>query len=131
MDKLIPVDWKLLVTEDVESQHVRCHELQAGDNLSELIAGFQKACAVAVVLINTSDNYILHPSFLLGMQECHFPVLVLTKSDGIKLLKKVEQCKENVLARINVESFVEPPVEQTKENAPYTSPEQTATGQWC
>ena len=27
-DRLAPVDWKLLVTtEDIESQHIRCHEL--------------------------------------------------------------------------------------------------------
>ena len=104
-NKLVPVDWQLIVTEDVRSQHIRCHELQDGDNLRELIAGFRKAYTVAVVLINTSDNYILQPSFLSGAQRSYFPVLVLTKSDGKELLKKVEQCKENVLARISVESY--------------------------
>ena len=35
-------------------------------------------------------------------------MVVLTKSDGKELLKKVEQCKENVLARISVdESYVD------------------------
>ena len=109
-DKLTPVNWKLLVTEKVESQHIRCHELQAGDNLSELIASFQKAHALAVVLINTSDNYILQSSFLEETtQESQFPVLVLTKSDGVELLKKVEQF-ENVFAQITAEAFVDPPM---------------------
>ena len=108
-DKLTPVDWKLLVTEKVESQHIRCHELQAGDNLSELIASFQKAHALAVVLINTSDSYILQSSFLEETQEGQFPVLVLTRSDGVELLKKVEQF-ENVFAQITAEAFVDTPM---------------------
>lgn len=133
--KLVPVDWKLLVTsDDVECQHIRCYELQDGDNLPELIAGFLKACAVAIVLINTTDDYILHHSFLSGMQECHFPVLVLTKSDGMELLKTMKQHQDNVLAKITVEAFVDLPMQQIlqkRKNPPHTSPEQTNAGQWC
>ena len=131
--KLTPVDWKLLVTtEHMEYQHIRCHELQAGDKLPQLIASFKKINAVAVVLINTTNNYLLHPSFLSGTQECHFPVLVLTKTDGKALLSKVEQFEENVLARICVEGFVDLPMQQilqkTGKNSPHTIPE---PGQWC
>lgn len=108
-DKLTPVDWKLLVAEDdVQSQHIRCHKLQMGDNLSDLIDTFQKAHAVAVVLINTSESNILDPSFIKGTKKSHFPVLILEQSCGNELLKKVEQCKENVFAKITVESFVDP-----------------------
>jgi len=123
-NKLTPVDWKLLVTnENLESQNIRCHELQDGDNLPELIAGFQKAHAVSIVLINTSDDYILHHSFLSEMQECHFPVVVLSKCDGMELLKKVEQYKENVFAKISIENFVDLPVQtsvETTENGHIT-----------
>ena len=127
------MDWKLLVTSgDVESVHIRCYELQDGDNLPELIADFQEAYVVAIVLINTTDNYILQPSFLSGMQVCHIPVLVLTKSDGLKLLKNVEQCQEIVFAKITVESFVDlQQILQMRKNSPHTSPEQTYAGQWC
>ena len=107
-DKLTPVDWKLLVRKDMEYPHIRCHELQAGDNLQQLIAGFQKAHAVAVVLINTSDNYSLHPTFLSGMQEGHYPVLLVRNGDGMVLLNIVEQYEQNVLGRISVESFSMP-----------------------
>lgn len=107
-DKLTPVDWNLLVAEDVQSQHIRCHKLQMGDNLSDLIDTFQKAHAVAVVLINTSESDILDPSFIKGTKKSHFPVLILKQSCGNELLKKVKQCKENVFAKITVESFVDP-----------------------
>jgi len=129
-----PVDWQLLVTsENMESQHIRCYELQDGDNLPELIAGFQNGYALAVVLINTSDNYFLHPIFLPKTQKSQFPVLVLTKSDGMELLKKVEQCNENVLARIiSVECPVDLLMQQipqkTGKNLPQTSPKQTTAG---
>ena len=133
-DKLAPVDWKLLVTSgDVESEHIRCYELQDGDNLPELIADFQEAYAVVVVLINTTDNYILQPSFLSGTQECHFPVLVLTKTDGKALLSKVEHYEGSVFARISIESFVELPMQKipqkTGKNPSHTSSKET--GQLC
>ena len=103
-DKLAPVEWKLLVTEDVECHNIRCHELHTGDNLPLLIAGFQKAHAMAVVLINTSDDYKLQPLFLTESQVGHFPVLLLTMSDGMALMKKVEKHKGKVLAQITVET---------------------------
>lgn len=130
-DKLAPVDWKLLVTtEDTESQHIRCHELQTGDNLPELVASFQNLYAVAVVLINTSDDFTLDSTFLAGTQEGSFPVLLLTKTDGMALLNKVEQFEENVFARISVESFVDLPTQQTTpqktgKGHAHTSSEQT------
>ena len=136
-DKLAPVDWKLLVTtEDTESQHIRCHELQTGDNLPELVASFQNSYAVAVVLINTSDDFTLHSTFLAGTQEGSFPVLLLTKTDGMALLNKVEQFEENVFARISVESFVDLPTQQTTpqktgKGHAHTNPEQTKEPGQC
>ena len=136
-DTLAPVDWKLLVTtEDIESQHIRCHELQTGDKLSELVAGFQNSYAVAVVLINSNDNYSLHPTFLAGTQEGSFPVLLLTNTDGKALLSKVEQFEENVFARISVESFVDLPMQQTPSQKTgkghaHTSPEQVKEPGQC
>ena len=127
-DKLTPVDWKLLVTENMEHPHIRCHELHAGDNLLQLIAGFQKAHAVAVVLINTSDNYSLHPAFLSGTQEGHYPVLLLTKGDGMALLNTVEKCEKNVLARISVDHFSMPvgTLQETGDGLAHINSDQTA-----
>ena len=134
--KLAPVDWKLLVTKNKECQHVRCYKLQTKDYLPDLIAVFQKTNAVAVVLINTSDDYILRPSFLAGVQESHIyiPVLLLTKGDGMTLLDMLKQCKENVLAKITVESGVDDPTSlgtmQDKENGPaHVNSDQTAPKQ--
>ena len=128
--KLAPLDWKLLVTtEDMESQNIRCHELKIGDNLPELIAGFQEAHAVAVVLINTSDNYFLDPSFLAEAQKGNFPVLLLTKSDGMALLKKVEQHEENVFAKISVDSAGDLPMHMSSgklQTGSKPTPDQTA-----
>lgn len=131
-EKLAPVDWKLLVTtDDMESQNIRCHELQPEDNLSHLIADFQKVHALAVVLINTSDNYCLHPNFLKGTQKSNIPVLLLTKSSGVELLRKVEQNEENVFAKIAVESGVDvyPPVPISENEHTHTNSNQTNLGQ--
>ena len=69
---------------------------------------------MAVVLINTSDNYFLHPSISEGTEKSSFPILVLTKSDGMKLLNIVKQHqKENMLARICIE-VMDLPVQMKK-----------------
>ena len=66
MYKCVPVDWKPLVTDSIESQHIRCHELQEGNELSMLVANFKGQHAKALVLINTQDNYSFAPQFLEG-----------------------------------------------------------------
>ena len=66
MDKCVAVDWKIMVTDDVQSHHIRCHQLQAGDKLSVLLSNFKKQHAKAVILINTQDNYSIVPQFLEG-----------------------------------------------------------------
>ena len=118
------MDWKLLVTENEGCQNIRCHELQAGEKLQELVIDFQKANAMAVVLINTGDDYFLHPSISEGTEKSSFPILVLTKSDGMKLQNIVEQHKEkHMLARICVESVVDPPVQmKMTENGSNSAP---------
>ena len=118
------MDWKLLVTENVGRENIRCHELQAGDTLQELVTGFQETNAKAVVLINTSNGYSLNPPILAGTKRSSFPVVVLTKSDGMKLLSIVNQHKGIMLAKISVETVVDRPVQTKKaENGSSSAPQ--------
>ena len=66
IDKYMPVDWILLVANKVQGQHIRCHTLQQGDNLSFLIATSKAQQAEAIILINTQDNYSIAPQFQEG-----------------------------------------------------------------
>ncbi len=66
-DKYMSVDWNIMVTaDDVQSHHIRCHQLQVGDELSMLVSNFKKQHAKAVILINTQDNYSIALQFLEG-----------------------------------------------------------------
>ena len=65
-DKCVPVDWKVLVSDDVESEHIRCHGLRDGDDLSMLVANFKGQHAKALILLNTQENYSIAPQFLEG-----------------------------------------------------------------
>ena len=112
------------MTENVGCQNIRCHELQARDKLQELITGFQETNAKAVVLINNSDGYSLNRPILAGAKRSSFPVVVLTKSDGMKLLNIVKQHDGNVLAKISVETIVDPPGQTKKaENGSSSAPQ--------
>lgn len=113
METAVPVDWKVLVTENVESQHIRCHELQPTDQLSSLIPEFQKAYAMAIVLINVDDTYILPEACLKGVEEPPIPVVILTHTDGQSLLKQLDYYEgKDVLTRLDAESQVDLPGQQ-------------------
>ena len=106
MDKLVLIDWKIIVNDDIQSQHIRCHALQPGDKVKDLISSFKRALAKAVVLINTQDNYTLAPEFTEGMTKANYPIVVLTKSDGSSLVDLLDRYygQTDILARLDVES---------------------------
>ena len=91
-EKPVQIDWKIIVNnDDIECQHIRCHALQPGDSIKELVSTFKKALAKAVVLINTQDNYTLSPELTEGMEQGGFPVVILTKCDGQSLAEFLEK----------------------------------------
>ena len=102
-----PIDWKLLEKEDIEGEHIRCHQLQENEKLIDLLETFD---AKAVILFNTSDNYCLAPELSFGIKEPQVPVVLLTKADGEKVLQYFEDTDEistNVYARIDVETDID------------------------
>lgn len=102
-ENLAPVDWKILVTEDVQSQNIRCHDLQAGEKLPSLVTQYQQAYAMAVILLNSEESYSLDPAFLEGGERSSYPVLVLKHSDGMRLLHALDRYEgQDVLARVDV-----------------------------
>ena len=105
IDKPVLVDWKIIVNDDIQSQHIRCHTLQPGDKVKDLISSFRKALAKAVVLINTQDNYTLAPEFTEGVAKSNYPIVILTKSDGNSLVEMLDKYygQSEVLARLDVE----------------------------
>ena len=135
-DKLAAVDWKVLVHEQsMEGQHIRCHELSNEDNIANLIAGFQNAYALAVVLINISDNYFLPPSFQMKTQISHIPVLLLKKCDGREMLNNLYSHEENVVfARISVEDPLKREyvgtLQKARKGPAHPSSDSKEPGQW-
>ena len=99
------IDWKIIVNDDIQSQHIRCHALQPGDKVKDLISSFRKALAKAVVLINTQDNYTLAPEFTEGVAKGNYPIVILTKSDGTSLVEVLDKHYggTEVLGRLDVE----------------------------
>ena len=107
MDKPVYIDWKIIVNDDIQSQHIRCHALQPGDKIKDLVSSFKRALAKAVVLINTQDNYTLAPELIEGMEKSSFPVIILTKSDGNSLVEFLERFYQDVIARLDVVNTVD------------------------
>ena len=106
MDKAIKMDWKCISNEDVQSQHIRCHELQSGDNICELFHQFKKAHSKALILINTQNNYSLNSEFVEELERGWYPIVVVTKDDGAALIQLIESHGDQVEAKIDAESMV-------------------------
>ena len=90
----IPVDWRLLESGDIESEHIRVHNLQreelekAGKGLAAALKLYQAAYAKAVVIINVVESLILPKEVEIKMKELErFPVVMVTRSDGERLLE--------------------------------------------
>ena len=115
LERATPIDWKILVTDDVQSQNIHCHELQGGDSLAKLITHCRQNYSNALILVNTRSDYVIEERFLKGMEEERYPVIVLTQADGVRLLDVLEQRVEqdNVQAKIEVESAVDVSTEVT------------------
>lgn len=88
METPIRVDWKVLTAEGIECQHIRLHQLQRSDDLNELAAKYKKSLAVAIILVNTQDSYVLAAELFQGMVRARKPIIpaiVITMEDGKKI----------------------------------------------
>ena len=127
-EKLVLIDWKIIVNDDIQSQHIRCHALQPGDKVKDLISSFKQALAKAVVLINTQDNYTLAPELIEGMEKSSFPIVILTKSDGISLAEFLERhYEQDILARLDIVSMIEVAPTQTQQQVSEVNQQQRDT----
>ena len=108
--KSTPVDWKLLVADQIEGENIRCHRLLGDEQLSPLLDSFQNNHSKAVVLINTSDDYTLASGLTSGVTELHLPVIVVSRCDGERILcclDEAEEWDEDVEAKIHAENMVD------------------------
>lgn len=118
-----PVDWKILATDDVQGLNIRCHELQTGECLQDIITYYKENYTMALIIINNDDKYAIEESFFEGLVEVELPVIYLTSDNGAKLLNILSAEEDNVLAQIEVENAVDvihiqatsPPAEDNEE----------------
>lgn len=111
------VDWRLLESGDVVSEHIRVHELteedlkEEGEGLLITLHEYQGAHAKAVVIVNLNETLTLPEGVgkkLEGL--AGYPVVVITRSSGDRVLDclQVEYEDEEVHAQLVVESMEEP-----------------------
>ncbi len=105
------MDWQYLVTEDVsiEAENIRCHQLEKGDQVEELVERYTQSYAKALLLFNTSNDYKLEGEFLSRRKNAFsVPVLVVKRIDGEDIVRYLERYEgEDVFARIDAESTVD------------------------
>ena len=97
----------MIVTEEVQGDHVIVHKLEPGDKLAEIVSQYRSNILVkAVVVVNTGDSYMLKLDYLKGIEKSNFPLIVVTANDGQQLLEILDH-SDDVLCDIDIESTVD------------------------
>ena len=112
----ISVDWRVLESGDVESEHIRVHDLQEeelendGETLIATLQDYQTAHAKAVVIISLTESLALPEGVSKKIEGlAGYPVVVISRHDGDRLMEclNVQFEDEELLAQLVVESNVE------------------------
>ena len=80
------VEWKYISGENVNRDHIRVHQLQADDDISNLFDDFRQEYTKAVVLINCEDDLSRPYNLPEDTKRVPFPLIMVKKSDGEKIL---------------------------------------------
>ena len=135
MNSPVRVDWKTLTAEGVECQHIRYHQLQKGDNLLTLTDKYRKAHAVAIILVNSENNFQMAPEFteetVKALKKGNFPVILITSEDGRNLrefINRHDPGELNVRILSKHAAHVELPTQQVVSDASYSPPTPLKTG---
>ena len=112
----ISVEWRLLESGDVESEHIRVHDLQDeelendGEILITTLQEYRTAYAKAVVIISLTESLALPEGVSKRIEGLTgYPVVVISRNEGDRLLEclNVQYEDEELLAQLVVESNVE------------------------
>lgn len=88
--------WIELSEKDVGFKHIRLENVS--DNLRTGIEAAEGSSAVALIVINNKDNYILNPEVVDCASKGSFPVVIITDQDGKKVKEHMK--KETVIAML-------------------------------
>ena len=111
----ISVEWRLLESGDVESMHIRVHDLQEeelvndGETLIATLQDYRTAYAKAVVIISLTQSLALPKGVSKRIEGLTgYPVVVISRNDCEQLMEclNVQYEDEELLARLVVESSV-------------------------
>lgn len=95
--------WFEICEDEATTEHIRCCHLHSTHHLLSKIADCESSKAVAMIVINTENNYRIETQhFPHPLQKGGYPVLVVTKDDGNKLIRELQRYKQGggFIARI-------------------------------
>ena len=80
------VDWRLLSSFHVESEHIRIHDLNEDGDLKSKIESYRSEHAMAVIIINNEESQVLSKKFSASLEGFdNFLIAVLSSSEGSSL----------------------------------------------
>lgn len=105
-----PAYLETLLSSPEEHGCIQLHRLKEGQNLAHLLILYSSFSAVAVIFVNTNDDYALLPEFIdliavdSNSPASFCPNILITKSDGDFLIEKSNNF-QGVVCEISAESY--------------------------
>ena len=97
------IQWMPLTPTEATYQHIRLHELQEEDSLSDFLTTMASIPAtMAVILINSEDSYRLSDKFHTEDQSPPVSMLVVTQETGRELLRLVRENPREVEVKVEI-----------------------------
>ena len=89
------VDWYLLSSFHIESEHIRIHELREGDDLKEAIKNYQSAHTRAVIITNNKESQTLSKKWSASLEGFNnYLIIVLSSKEGSSLFEILDDDHE-------------------------------------
>ena len=98
-------EWTPVIQQDATYDHVRCHDVQPGDNLPAFLANLDSSPGTkALILINTENSCVIDSSLLPEDHVSVLPVLTIAKKSGTILTHLLEE-NEPGTVKVKVHCF--------------------------
>lgn len=107
MEESVPVEWHVLTANiSAKKPHIYIYQFQLGESLFKLFDELNHSHVKAVVFVNTDESYELPLDQVSNVKVVPFPVIIVKKSDGNNILKRLEEHKF-VEAKVTAENLVD------------------------
>ena len=87
----VHIDWKIISTQPIVSQHILCHQLQPQESLEDIVSSCEADTTKAIIVVNSEPSFFLPTCEWNCLSRPSYPVCVMQCQEGEQLLEMVQR----------------------------------------